>query len=97
MRRVRLDYNIILEKLDKIESLLKFQTDEPLTIERASEFLGIKKATIYQLVFERKIPFYKPNKRLFFSKIELMQWVFSNKIKTVKELEDEYHKYGRLL
>jgi len=73
MRRVRIDYNIILEKLDKIESLLKLQTDEPLTIERTSEFLGIKKSTIYQLVFERKIPFYKPNKRLFFSKNDLMQ------------------------
>ena len=97
MRRVRLDYNIILEKLNKIESLLKLQTDEPLTIERASEFLGIKKSTIYQLVFERKIPFYKPNKRLFFSKNDLMQWAFSNKIKTVQELEEEYQKYGRLL
>lgn len=95
MRRVRIDYNIILEKLDKIESLLKLQTDEPLTIERTSEFLGIKKSTIYQLVFERKIPFYKPNKRLFFSKNDLMQWALGNKIKSVQELEIEYQKYGR--
>jgi excisionase family DNA binding protein len=80
---------VIYKKLLEIEKLLKLGTDEVFDIEAAAKFLKTTKSTIYQYVFNRKIPFYKPNKRLYFSKLSLMEWLQEHKVKTVEELEKE--------
>ncbi len=80
---------IIYKKLLEIEKLLHLSSDEIFDIEVAAKFLKTTKNTIYQYVFERKIPFFKPNKRLYFSKLNLMEWLQEHKIKSVEELEKE--------
>jgi excisionase family DNA binding protein len=77
-------------QLNKIESLLtsiKNNEVEFMDLEEASQFLKLKKPTIYQMVFKREIPFYKSTKKLLFKKNELVEWVESSKVLTLKELE----------
>ena len=80
---------MIYKKLIEIEKLLKLSSDEIFDIEGAANFLKTSKNTIYQYVFQRSIPFFKPNKRLYFSKLSLMEWLQEHKIKSVEELEKE--------
>jgi excisionase family DNA binding protein len=77
-------------QLNKIESLLisiKNNEVEFMDLEEASQFLKLKKPTIYQMVFKREIPFYKNTKKLLFKKNELVEWVENSRVLTLKELE----------
>ena len=79
-------------QLNKIESLLtsiQHSEVEFMDIEEASKFLKLRKSTIYQMVFKRGIPFYKSTKKLLFKKNELIEWIESSKIPTLKELETQ--------
>ncbi|NML72185.1 helix-turn-helix domain-containing protein [Chryseobacterium sp. RP-3-3] len=75
----------IEERLDKIEDLLlgKYQKD-PLE----NDFIGAKKKcsvlkfslpTLYTKVCKREVPFYKQGNRLYFSKLELFDWIQEGK------------------
>lgn len=66
----------------------KEQQSEILTIEEVSWLTGYKKATIYKLTHERKIPFHKPahgGRRIFFKREEISQWLQSNRVETREE------------
>ena len=81
----------IYNRLAKIEKLLQEKQNNEviyLDIDEASEFLKMKKSYIYQLVFQRKIPFYKRSKKLLFKKSELVKWIDSKRVKTMEELAD---------
>lgn len=87
-------------KLDNIEKLLLQQTDKPtepqdkfLTIQQASKFLNLTVPTIYSKVSRRQIPFMKRGKRLYFSQLELIDYVKSGRIKTNAEIEAEAESY----
>lgn len=74
----------------------KEQQSEILTIEEVSGLTGYKKATIYKLTHERKIPFHKPahgGRRIFFKREEISQWLQSNRVETregsLKSWKDE--------
>ena len=69
----------ILNKLTRIESLLKGEITKPLTLDEASKYLDISKSYIYKLTCKNQIPHYKPRgKRLYFLKSELTDWVLRN-------------------
>ena len=78
-------------QLNKIERLLisTQQKDvEYLDINEASQFLKLKKSSIYQMVFKRQIPFYKNTRKLLFKKSELIEWIEKDRILTVEELQE---------
>lgn len=60
----------IIESVIQEASLLSRNVQsEILSIEEVSEITGYKKATIYKLIHERKIPFHKPahgGRKVFF-------------------------------
>jgi excisionase family DNA binding protein len=78
----------ILQKVKLIESILenqmkntghdkrKVSTDkgDALTIEQASEILGISKGTLYSWVRHNAIPSYKKGHSLYFSRTNLAKW-----------------------
>ncbi len=46
----------------------------------AAKFIGVSKSYLYQLTAKKKVPCYKPfGKQLFFSRLELENWLLSNK------------------
>lgn len=82
----------IYDKVDRIERLLdghpNFQNelkDDIIDIEGASDVTKLAKQTIYQLVSKRKIPYMKGKgtKRLYFSRIELREWILQGRKKVV--------------
>jgi excisionase family DNA binding protein len=63
--------------------------EEILTIQEAAEFLSLTVPTLYSKVSKGELPFWKRDKRLYFSKSELMNWVKSGRQKTNAEIESE--------
>lgn len=79
---------IIEDVLQKSSLYLKGEQSEILTIEEVSELTGYKKATLYKLTHERKIPFHKPahgGRRIFFKRAEINQWLESNHFENYEE------------
>ena len=86
----------ILEKLEYIESILREQQKQPLTIEEASSYLNLSKKYLYKLTCTNKIPYYKPNgRKIYFKKSELEEWIFQHRIKSGYEIEKEADEYIR--
>ena len=57
------------------------ETQKPLNVEQAAEFLNLKTSYVYNLVHFGKLKAYKPNgKRLFFKVSELEKFAFSNAV-----------------
>ena len=86
--------NQILEKLDKIESMLKEQSVKIMSLDELSKYLNFSKSHIYKLTSRNEIPFYKPNgKKIYFNKSEIHLWILKYRIKTkeeIKEIATEY-------
>lgn len=60
--------------------------DDPIGINEAEKFLGLKKQTVYGLVSKRQIPFHKKCSKLFFIKSELLSWLKEGDEKADAEL-----------
>ena len=57
------------------------ETQKPLNVQQAAEFLGLKPSYIYNLVFVGKLVAYKPGgKRLLFKVSDLEKYAYGNKI-----------------
>ncbi|PKG44055.1 helix-turn-helix domain-containing protein [Psychroflexus sp. MES1-P1E] len=65
------------------------KTEKLLTIKEASEFLKLSVPTLYSKVSRNELPYMKRAKRLYFSSIELMEYVKKGRNKTDAEIEAE--------
>lgn len=52
---------------------------EYLNIKELSEYLGIKKSSLYDKVHRKEIPFYKIGRLVRFKKEEIDEWMSKNK------------------
>ena len=48
--------------------------EEPLDIDQAARFIGLKKGTIYNMVSRKVIPYHKVGRRVLFRRSELEAW-----------------------
>lgn len=84
----------IEQELQELKQLLTIQNDEPLSIDEACKFTGYKKSYLYKLTCLKQIPFYKPNdKKIFFSKNELRNWIFRNRQDSTQEIDEQAEAY----
>jgi len=89
------------KKLENIERLLlqkneqqsTEQPDQLLTIQQAADFLNLTVPTIYSKTSKGELPVMKRSKRLYFSRIELMEYLKAGRKKTVIELATEAGTY----
>ena len=90
----------ILEKLERIESMLKQEEVQMMSFEDAQKYLNYSKAYLYKLTFSRKIPYYKPNgKMIYFNKAELDKWLMKNRVLTNEDIEalaDRFMKKNKM-
>lgn len=98
-------FELILEKLNSIENLLKHQKGfEPiitstqpikdvLTLNEAAEFLCQSKSTLYKRTMEWTIPHYKVGKKLYFKRTDLIEWIEKHRVKTREDIEREALAY----
>lgn len=81
------------DRLDELEALVRKPKDN-LTLEEAADFLGFRKSYLYKMVYERKIPCYKPfGKLIYFERSELEALMKTNRIATVEEIKARANTY----
>ena len=89
---------IILEKLDSIQKTLVEKEKPFLSIDQASEDLGISKNTLYGYTSKGILPFYKPqNRKIFFRIEDLNQFVLDKKNKRISQDEIEEKAVTRIV
>ena len=71
--------------------LMNKKQREFMTIEEASEYLGLKKATLYSYTHNRTIPFFKPRGKIYFKIEDLDNFVLDESVyyKSRAEIEAE--------
>jgi len=86
--------NLILDiKHQPVNTELIKQPEQLLTIQEAAEFLTLSVPTMYSKVSKNEIPFMKQGKRLYFSRIELLEYVKQGRSKSNAEIEQEAEMY----
>ena len=83
------------ERLKNIESLLTL-SKTVLNIEEVCKLTGLSKSTIYKLTNFGRIPFYKQAKHLYFDRVEVENWLKSNKGYNAEEVEKQSSTYVTL-
>jgi len=90
----------LYEKLHNIEKLILERSieNEPeqeqlFTIQQAAEFLNLSVPTLYGYVHRAEIPVCKRGKRLYFSSLELLNWIKMGRKKTLSETAQEAEQY----
>ena len=57
--------------------------EEPLNVDQAARFLGLKKGTVYNMISRKAIPYHKVGSRVLFRQAELEAWFESKFIPCV--------------
>lgn len=88
-----LNPNKVYQSIEGLKQTLINQNAEFLDLNEASSFLKLKTSYLYNLVYKKQIPHYKPNgKKLYFLKNELIDWITSSKVKSIDELIEDSAK-----
>ena len=87
------DMQDISNKLDRIEQLAIISSKKVLDLSEAAVFTGYSESHIYNLTSRKAIPHYKKNRKLFFKKSELEDWLLERQVKTDKEIESNAATY----
>lgn len=81
-------------ELRKAISLNIAQQKEMLNVQELSDYIGMSTSSIYKLVYNNVIPFYKPNgKILYFDREEINTWLRQNKSQSIPQLEQKALEY----
>ena len=83
-----MDLQIINERLKNIESLLTCQKNV-LNLDEVCSLTGLSKSHVYKLTCWGKIPHYKQSKHLFFDRVEIENWLKTNRFKPSDEINKE--------
>jgi excisionase family DNA binding protein len=75
------------------EQPTKEQPETLLNVQEAAEFLKLEVPTIYSKVSRGELPVMKRSKRLYFSSIELMDYLKQGRKKSSAEIEQEAEAY----
>ncbi len=86
--------NFINDVADVLKDKTLFCTKEVLTSNEAARYLGISKSYLYKLTMRQQIPHYKPmGKMCYFNRVELEQWLQTNRCATAVELNQQAQAY----
>ena len=87
----------ILQKLKKIETLMEERNllqKDMLSFDEACNYLQLKASCLYKMTSGHRIPFYRPGgKRIYFKRVELDQWLQTNRRAADYELEARAEDY----
>ncbi len=79
---------------DQVTANTIFCTKEVLTSDEAAKYMGISKSYLYKLTMRQQIPFFKPlGKMCFFNRLELEQWLQTNRVSTSTEISQRAQAY----
>jgi len=69
------------------EDTFTMEPKDLIGAQEAADFLGMKLSYLYKLVMLRKIPYYKPRKKLYFKRSELEAEIMKHRKSTDSELD----------
>lgn len=79
---------------DQVTANTIFCTKEVLTSDEAAKYMGISKSYLYKLTMRQQVPHYKPTgKMCYFNRLELEQWLQSNRVSTSTEISQQAQAY----
>ncbi len=78
----------LLERFNKLENLILSTQKSVLNIDEVCSFTGLSKSTIYKLTMSGGIPHYKQAKHLYFDRVEIIEWLKSNRGNNTAEAEE---------
>lgn len=86
------------EELKQVADLITantiFCTKEVLTSDEAAKYMGVSKSYLYKLTMRQQIPHFKPmGKMCYFNRLELEQWLQSNRVLTAQEINQQAQAY----
>jgi excisionase family DNA binding protein len=91
---------LLVEKLERIEAQLQNipkhhaePKDKLLTVQEAADFLCLAPPTIYAMVSRGELPVMKRSKRLYFSEMELLEYLKEGRQKTKADIEADAENY----
>ncbi len=82
------------EKMDLLVNSLKKnkdnpEKDSPIDLAKACEILMVSKPTLYRYCSERKINYYKSEKKLYFLERDLISFIEKGRKRTAIEIKNE--------
>jgi excisionase family DNA binding protein len=78
----------LIERFNKLENLILCTQKEILTIDEVCVLTGLSKSTIYKLTMSGGIPHYKQAKHLYFDRVEVVEWLKTNRGNNTAEAEE---------
>lgn len=85
--------NSCLRNQNSERRLTTKESEKLLSIQEAADFLNLKVPTIYSKVSRGELPVMKGSKRLYFSSVELMDYLKTGRKKSFLDLEKEADTY----
>lgn len=89
--------DFIQKELQEIKELLRKQTiqqKEILSIEEASEFLGLSVSRLYKMTSNKEISHYKPGgKKIYLNRNEIEGWILNSRVASVYEFDEKLDSY----
>lgn len=83
-----------IKEINDCLELIKQGTKEVLTLKEVADYAGLSKSYLYKLTMRQEIPHYKPNgKQIYFNRLELNQWLQSNRVATQAEIAQQAQTY----
>ncbi len=87
----------ILKKLENIENMISDQsliTKDVINFREACRYLDFSASHLYKLTSQKRIPHFCPEgKRLYFNRLQLVQWLQRNPQTTADEIEQAAADY----
>jgi predicted DNA-binding transcriptional regulator AlpA len=80
-------------KLDRITELTLIGAKTVLNLEETALFTGLSVGHLYRLTSGKQIPHFKKNRKLYFKKAELEDWMLEQKILTEDEIQSRASTY----
>ena len=81
------------EKLDRIGELALIGAKTVLDLNEAALFTGFSTAHLYRLTSGRQIPFFRKNRKLYFKKTDLANWMTETPCASLKDINSQAATY----
>lgn len=79
---------------DRVSANIIHTQKEVLTSDEAARYMGVSRSYLYKLTMTKQIPHYKPlGKMCYFNRLELEQWLQSNRHSTDAELSQQAQSF----
>ena len=90
---LQITVNNIHQLLLKLSNEQQPEAEKFLTVQECAKFLSLSVTTVYGLTSKNKLSFMKRDKRCYFLKADLVDYLKAGRVKTIAELAQEADEF----